>query len=114
MMNMLIKLDEEKIKRDGVYTVKELWDMIDGITGEFPLDKEVLPDGAVMYNGRPDADNFTSCSCSYIGLSSKEWFARYVSKWIWYDNDDDESLPYQDYDLIASEKKEKNPLFLSI
>ena len=68
------------------------------------------PDGAALYSGDPNSDYFTCISLAYIRLSEQEWFAKYCSKWIWYDNDDDEDLPLSDEDILAKERK-RNPLF---
>ena len=110
MMKMEIKLDAERIRRDGKYDVAELWKMIDK---EFAnaCTKEVQTDGSVMYVGIPDKDYFTDINVAAVFLKQSEWFAQYCLKWIWYDNDDDESLPFQDIDVLASQKA-KNPLFM--
>ena len=109
MMKMLIKLDEERIKAEGKYDLADMWRKIDE-QFEKACTKEVQPDGAALYSGDPNSDYFTCISLAYIRLSEQEWFAKYCSKWIWYDNDDDEDLPLSDEDILAKERK-RNPLF---
>lgn len=109
MMKMLIRLDEERVLSDGKYDLADMWRKIDELF-ENGCAKEVQSDGAVLYSGKVDKDYFTCISIAYIRLSNREWFARYCSKWIWYDNDDDENLPLADVDILAKERK-RNPLF---
>ncbi len=109
MMKMLIKLDEERIKAEGKYDLADMWRKIDE-QFEKACTKELQPDGAALYSGDPNSDYFTCISLAYIRLSEQEWFAKYCSKWIWYDNDDDEDLPLSDEDILAKERK-RNPLF---
>ena len=109
MMNMLIKLDEERVKKDGKYDLAELWKDIDALF-ESGCTKQVQPDGSVMYLGDTAKDYFTCISIAYIKLCASEWFARYCSRWIWYYNDDDENLPFADEDVLAKERR-RNPLF---
>ncbi len=109
MMKMEIKLDEDRVKRDGRFDIAELWQAIDK---EFAnaCTKEVQPDGSVMYVGIPNKDYYSDINVAATVYKNTEWFAQYCVKWIWYDNDDDESLPFQDIDVLASQRA-KNPLF---
>ncbi len=109
MMKMEIKLDEERIRRDGEYDVAELWARIDK-EFENGCRKEVQADGSVMYVGIPDKDYFTDLNVAAMIFKHSRWFAQYCVRWIWYDNDDDETLPFQDIDVLENQKG-KNPLF---
>lgn len=99
MMKMEIKLDEARIRDDGKYDVSELWKAIDK---EFAnaCTKEVQEDGSVMYVGIPDKDYFTCLSLAYATLKKESWLIDYCIKWIWYDNDDDEELPFDEEDVL--------------
>ena len=110
MMNMLINLDREKIQKDGKYTVAEVWNMVNEITGKYEFKQEKQEDGAILYVGQGEQSSFDACSCSFIFLRHKEWFARYVSEWIWYESDDYDEDKWYDDDILASERVE-NPLF---
>ena len=110
MMNMLINLDREKIERDGKYTVEEVWNMVNDVTGKYDFKQEKQENGGILYVGQGAQSSFDGCSCSYVILSECEWFARYVSEWIWYESDDYDENKWYDDDILASEREE-NPLF---
>lgn len=106
---MLIKLDEERVKKDGKYDLAELWKDIDALF-ESGCTKQVQPDGSVMYLGDTAKDYFTCICLAYHNLKNNPRFASYCSKWIWYDNDDNESLPFQNINILEKQQK-NNPLF---
>ena len=110
MIKMLIQLDEERIKADDEYDLQEMWQAIDELFEDVKCIKEVQPDGSVMYSGNPKRDNYLA-DFGYVYLSLKNWdfFAQYCSKWIWYENEEDE-LSFSDEDLLAK-LRVKNPLF---
>ena len=111
MQKMLIQLDEKKIIEDDEYFKEDLWKAIDKVFEERQCIKEINNDSSVTYCGNPNRDNYLAdFSIAYMTLNSTKWFARYVSKWIWYDNDDDENLPFSEEDVLAKEIK-RNPLF---
>ncbi|MDE7168439.1 MAG: hypothetical protein K2O28_06300 [Clostridia bacterium] len=112
MMKMLIQLDEQKVKTDGIYDLADMWRIIDG-KFEKACTKEVQPDGSRLYVGDTSKDYYTCISLSYMGLSELQWFAQYCSKWIWYDNDDDESEPFSEEDVLARERI-RNLLFAKV
>lgn len=114
-MKMEIKLDEERIKRDGEYTVEELWEKIDE-EFENACKKKIQADGSVMYTGILFKDYYTDMMSAAMIFSEYEWFAKYCVKWLWYENEDiddeeyDDSVPLYVTDVLAEERKE-NPLF---
>ena len=110
MMNMLINLDREKIEKDGKYTVEEVWQMVNDVTGKYEFKQEKQENGGILYVGQGEQSSFDACSCSYVILSECEWFARYVSEWIWYESDDYDTTKWFGSDLIFKEST-RNPLF---
>ena len=102
MMQMLIKLDEERVKADGKYDLADMWRKIDE-RFEACCVKEVLQDGSAMYTGDDDKDYFTDMAAAYILFSESEWFTRYCTKWMWYSNDDDEDLPMSEINVLTGE-----------
>ena len=56
MMKMLIKLDEERVLRDGKYDLAAMWRKIDEHVATYNCIKEVQPGGGVLYSGNPDYD----------------------------------------------------------
>ena len=110
MMKMLIQLDEERVKKDGKYKLEDMWRVIDAKFDKYECIKERQEDGSMLYKGNPEKDYFTCMMLAAMQLKHQKWFGRYCTKWIWYDNDDDEDLPFQDIDVLARERQ-KNPLF---
>ena len=113
MMNMLINLDREKIEKDGKYTVEEVWQMVNEITGKYDFKQEKQENGAILYVGQGEQSSFDGCGCSYVILSESEWFARYVSEWIWYETFPFDKTKWGGSDLLVKESK-RNPLFQSV
>ena len=113
MQKMLIQLDVEKIEREDKYDINKMWELIDEVFAERQCTKEVNADGSVMYTGTSKDDNyFGNFSSAYIILRQKRWFFENVKDWHWYDNDDDETLPFQDMDCLADAKKELGKSFV--
>ena len=112
MMNMLINLDREKIEKDGKYTVEEVWNMVNDVTGKYEFKQEKQEDGAILYVGQGEQSSFDGCGCSYVILSESEWFARYVSEWILYETFPFDKTKWGGSDLIVKERT-RNPLFQS-
>ncbi|MDE7215219.1 MAG: hypothetical protein K2O08_00275 [Clostridia bacterium] len=113
MQKMLIQLDVEKIERDDKYDINRMWKLIDEVFIKHKCDKEKKIDGSIMYLGKPENDsNFGIFSSAYLILRQKRWFFENVKVWHWYDNDDDETLPYQDMDCLADAKKELGKSFV--
>lgn len=111
MKMMMIGLDEERIDADG-YEPKSLWDWVDEVFALRKWTKEPQPDGTVLYVGdTAKEDNFDDAFYIQHILSCDENFGKYCSKWIGFDNDDDESLPFTDSDVLAATRESGNPLF---
>ena len=110
MMKMLIKLDEERVRRDGKYKLADMWRVIDAKFDKYDCIKERQADGSVLYSGNPNRDYYTCINLAYLTLKGQRWFAEYCNQWIWYDNDDDEALPFQNLNVLARERTD-NPLF---
>ena len=99
MQKMLIQLDEERINAEGKYDIEKMWKVIDSFFEEGECIKEVLPDGAVMYHGNPKKPNYLAYfGMAYAELEDIEWFVKYVSKWIWYENSNDASQDFLETD----------------
>lgn len=78
--------------------------------GKRQREKHFQSDGSVLYSGDSNKDYYTRINLAYWNLRHRNWFAKYCTKWVWYDNDDNEELPFQDYDVLAEERKD-NTLF---
>ena len=109
MMKMLIQLDEERVLSDKKYALSDMWRIIDKqFAGE--CDKEVQPDGSVLYSGNPNKDYFTRINVAAMYLKSRKWFAEYCKRLILYDNDYNEAMPFDEIDVLSRQRK-CNPLF---
>lgn len=112
MLKMLIKIDEERLVKDDRYDLDDYWESID-FRFKDNCTKVVLPDGSVLYSGIEGADYFNEISAAYIVLSRKEWFAQYVTKWIWYENLSIKGQPLSSINLLEKQRAQ-NPIFQKI
>ncbi len=109
MMKMLIQIDEEKVLTDRKYNLEKMWNAIDKMFSRDCI-KEKQLDGSILYSGHPQRDYYTRINLAVMSLQQQRWFAKYCIQWIWYDNDDDETLPFQNIDVLSRLRKEC-PLF---
>ena len=106
MHKMLIRLDEEKIRKDGLYTVEQIWEMIDEksfLTGRF--EKKTQENGGIMYVGNTRDPRYEDwmglMGAFYASIRDKKWFARYVLQWILYTNEEETDCgDFDDEDLL--------------
>lgn len=113
MMKMLIQLDEDRVEKEKKYRLADMWKAIDAKFEKYHCTKERQADGSVLYSGNPDYDYYTCINLAYLSLKKQIWFAEYCKQWIWYDNEDDETLPLQRLDVLSRERQE-NPLFARV
>ena len=106
MKMFLIGIDEERIRKDGYYP-QGLWDWLDKVFFEYNFSKEPQPDGTVLYACSPDSDNhLCDMSCVFNYLVADKNFGKYCNKWIEYDNDFDESQPFEELDFLENARKD--------
>lgn len=75
MMKMLIRLDEEKILKDGIYDLEGMWKLIDERFVEQMCIKEVQTDDSVVYKGNPKRkDNFSAFGILCRFFNNTKWF----------------------------------------
>lgn len=95
MMKMLIKLDIPYSQDDAI------WQELDGIFAEQGCDKVLQTDGSVLYDGNHYSDNnFVEFGVLYVKLSDNVKFMEHATKWVLFDNDDDDKLPLQETDIL--------------
>ena len=111
-MKMLIQIDEERVRADGIYDLEDMWRLIGKTFLEWGCTAERQENGAMMYSGTNTSDDFTAISLAIDFLEVQPWFAQYCTKWIWYDNhsSDESKLPYYDEDVLE-EMRAENTLF---
>lgn len=115
MMKMLIQLDEKKVEEDGVYELADMWRIIDG-KFEKACTKEIQSDGSRMYSGDPNKDYYSEIMVAAMVLKQTKWFAEHCTKWIWYENDEDDAgaqdKPMQFYETdVLANCRENNNIF---
>lgn len=110
MMKMLIKIDEERVQKDRVYDLDGMWQLIGKTFLEWGCIAERQEDGSMLYSGTETNDYYTAINLAIYFLEIQPWFAQYCTKWIWYDNDANESLPFLEMDILARKRRD-NELF---
>ena len=97
MMKMLIELNK---------SANDLWQSLDKIFSEQLCSKELLSDNTAIYHCNPESKNtFSEFGIIFSELSNSKSFIDNVTKWILFDNEDDESLPFQEIDVLQQMKE---------
>ena len=99
MMKMLVELDIP-YNRNNV-----LWQELDTVFAEQNCNKNEQLDGSVLYVGNPNSNKtFTEFGVLYVKLSDNEKFMEHIKRWVLFDNEDDDSLPLQETDILEELK----------
>lgn len=78
-----IVMDEEKIQREGKYTLEEIYKNIDDLA-EFSRMKKIDKYNYVSKNDTP-----SDLGCfAYSNLEEQDWFIDNVKEWLWLDKED--------------------------
>lgn len=88
MLKLSIQINEEKVLREKVYSLRDIHTLLDNTFLKHGLRKGSIEDKALIYldNGSPnDYANFWKIIWS---LAKKEWFMANVEHWLWYNSDD--------------------------
>ncbi len=110
MMKMQIGIDEERVRKDGLYDLADMWRLIGKTFLEYGCTAERQGDGSMLYSGTATNDYYTAINLAVYFLEIQPWFAQYCTKWIWYDNDDNEELSFQEINLLVR-RQQDNLLF---
>lgn len=89
MMKMLIKLDEEKIEREGKYDLEKINKIIYKEFSEMGITKD---ESGLFVNG-----DFGAFGSMIFALKKADWFLPNVSEWLWYDSGTIEDPEPEDY-----------------
>lgn len=104
MFKIEIIMDEEKIKKQSNYDIKDIYNAIDDVFKRYDLVKAekgfYLPKGT-----KNDFANFWS---AIFSLKKQQWFLPFVQKWIWYECLDDKPQQYDTEDLVQYYKNKQN------
>lgn len=86
MLKLEIRLVDERIIKDGKFTVKGIRKSLDESFFQYNLRKEMLEDGTICYMGNNHPHDYAHFGGLITDLKTKEWFLPYVDKWIWYNS----------------------------
>lgn len=100
MMEMEITLNQDKILREG-FDYNNICKKIDDVFARWKCVKTIPADGTMRYAGKLGGKNyFSDFGCVFVNLRDQKWFIDNCVRWILFDNDDDEGLPYQEIDVL--------------
>lgn len=91
MLKLEIKMDENKIRTDGKYTVESIYQALERTFSNYQLRKEPGRDGSFFFCGKGQAKDYGAFGSIITTLKEKSWFMDYVTRWIWYNSDDGEN-----------------------
>lgn len=91
MLKLEIRLNENKIRKEGKYTTECLNQTLISAFEEEQLDCRKESDGTLVFVGRGLAKDYGCFGMLITALKREMWFMNYVEKWIWYNSDDGES-----------------------
>lgn len=89
MMKMKIKLDEQKIKESGEYTVDEMYKKIDNLAKKVNITRKDKEGAFVGNNDRYDLASFIRI---VLTLKDCNWFKPFVKEWLWDENGEVEDV----------------------
>lgn len=97
----IIGLDEEKIYADG-YEPQSLWSWVDSVFSHVKWTKEPQPDGTVLYSSVGNSETlFADGYYIFNALTEDTNFGKYCNKWLDFNNDNNETIPFEKTDMIA-------------
>ena len=89
MMRMKIKLNEEKARENGKYTVEEMYKKIDDLAKKVNITKKDKEGAFVGNNDRYDLVSFIRI---VLTLKDCNWFKPFVKEWLWDENGEVEDV----------------------
>ncbi|MGB4984295.1 MAG: hypothetical protein WBO70_00795 [Erysipelotrichaceae bacterium] len=91
--------DEERILKDGLYTVEEIYDIVDN----YMADQKATKTGRGTYEGDWETESDKFVGVGFVFLQTK-WFRKYVNKWIFKNPEEGE------YDCLIIMREQGNHL----
>ena len=100
------KFNEPKIEADGEYELAEFYRVIRIMFARHNLPEMETTDGSLWFKDNGGEQDYGAMWGITLSLSDEEWFAKYIEKMYWYD---DERQPgVFDYeDVLATYREEK-------
>ncbi len=106
MYKLEFRFNEQKIKADGEYALAEFYRVIRMMFARENLVEMETTDGSLWFKDNGGEQDYGAMWGITLSLSDEEWFAKYIEKMYWYD---DERQPgVFDYeDVLATYREEK-------
>ena len=94
-------MDTDKIKKEGKYSVEQIYSAIDRIFIEKGMNKLPIEDG-FEYCGNERPTDFAYFGRIMTGLKKQSWFINNASTWLLCNNDDvDDPQDFSEEDLLV-------------
>ena len=87
MIKMIIKMNDDKIVADNVYTLERIYSGLDRIFSQFGYSSEKIG-GNLEYKGNGAASDFGKFGRIYNGLRKQTWFINNADTWLLCNSDD--------------------------
>lgn len=87
MQFMNINFDTKKIQQYGVYTVEQVWAILDTMFDPMLFTVQLEDDGSVSYIGKDMQDSTVEFALPYRMLLESDIMRNYASEWHWYTNE---------------------------
>lgn len=99
MLKMVIKFDDEQIKKDNYSGAREFYDIVNGMFKKRNLD--VREDGVYTDNGKEDGEEDDLFNFMVLAgvLLHTDWFVKHVEQWLWYEESDVPSNLIQKFEI---------------
>lgn len=107
MIKLEIALDEDKVRKDDIYELSDIYEEIDKIFANKGLPKMESSDtDSIFYRDAGRNTDFGAIFSCITFLEYQDWFMPYVKKWIYYNSDmgKDEN-DFRTEDIIEERKK---------
>lgn len=100
LIKMVIKMDENRIKEQGQYSVDHVYSVIDRIFEKKGMQR-IATDKGIEYLGHENPTDFSCFGQITLGLKDQSWFMDNATTWLLCSNDDvDNPADFSEEDLL--------------
>lgn len=100
------KFNEQKIEADGEYELAEFYRVIRIMFAREKLIEMKTTDGSLWFKDNGGEQDYGAMWGITLSLSDEEWFAKYIEKMYWYD-DEHEPGVLEHEDVLKTYRQEK-------
>lgn len=94
MLKCEIQFDNEKIIKDGIYTPESIRKATDEM---FVEEFDLVKGENGFYLEKGVEEDYVHFMSAILSLKRQNWFTDYVSKWTWYENDENGDFYVEDF-----------------